>query len=144
MAIGWIGELHPRWRQGYELPLAPVVLELDVDALVQGKLPSHVPIPRQQAVARDIAVILGEEASVDLLMQTIASAPTGGLVRCARLFDVYRPKAAGSDLAANERSLAVRLELLDDEATLTDERIDAAVKAVTDTLAQRLGARLRA
>jgi phenylalanyl-tRNA synthetase beta chain len=144
IAVGWIGELHPRWRQGYELPLAPVVFELDVDALVQGKLPSHVPIPKQQAVARDIAVILGEEASVDLLMQTIASAPTGGLVRCARLFDVYRPKAAGSDLAAHERSLAVRLELLDDEATLTDERIDAAVKAVTDTLAQRLGARLRA
>jgi phenylalanyl-tRNA synthetase beta chain len=65
-------------------------------------------------------------------------------VRSARLFDVYRPKAAGGELAAHERSLAVRLELRDDEATLTDERIDAAVKAVTDTLVERLGARLRA
>jgi phenylalanyl-tRNA synthetase beta chain len=144
VAIGWIGELHPRWRQGYELPLAPVVFELDVEALVNGRLPSHVPIPKQQAVSRDIAVILGEQGSLDLLMETIASAPTDGLVRSARLFDVYRPKAAGGDLAAHERSLAVRLELLDDEATLTDERIEAAVKAVTDTLAQRLGARLRA
>ena len=34
-----------------------------------------------------------------------------------------------TDLQADERSLAVRLELLDDEATLTDERIDAAVAA---------------
>jgi len=144
VAIGWIGEFHPRWRQGYELPLAPVVFELDVEALVKGRLPSHVPIPKQQAVSRDIAVILGEQGSLDLLMETIASAPTDGLVRSARLFDVYRPKAAGGDLAAHERSLAVRLELLDDEATLTDERIEAAVKAVTDTLAQRLGARLRA
>ena len=42
-----------------------------------------------------------------------------------------------------ERSLAVRLELLDEEATLTDERIDAAVRSVLDTLSSRLGARLR-
>ena len=35
-----------------------------------------------------------------------------------------RPAAGGS--------LAVRLELLDDEATLTDERIDAAVALVPD------------
>ena len=34
-----------------------------------------------------------------------------------------------ADIGAGERSLAVRLELLDDEATLTDERIDAAVGA---------------
>jgi len=42
-----------------------------------------------------------------------------------------------------ERSLSVRLELLDDENTLTDERIDAAVVQVLDTLGARLGARLR-
>jgi phenylalanyl-tRNA synthetase beta chain len=42
-----------------------------------------------------------------------------------------------------ERSLAVRLELLDDDATLTDERIDAAVTAELDTLRTRLGVRLR-
>jgi phenylalanyl-tRNA synthetase beta subunit len=32
-AIGFIGELHPQWLQKYELPLAPVVFELDLDAL---------------------------------------------------------------------------------------------------------------
>jgi len=62
-------------------------------------------------------------------------------VRSARLFDVYRPKSAEG--APAERSLAVRLELLDEEATLTDERIDAAVRSVLDTLSSRLGARLR-
>ena len=39
--------------------------------------------------------------------------------------------------------MAVRLELLDEDATLTDERIDAEVAAVVDALARRLGARLR-
>jgi len=48
-----------------------------------------------------------------------------------------------TDIGPGERSMAVRLELLDDENTLTDERIDAAVRSVLDTLSSRLGARLR-
>ena len=143
VAVGWVGELHPRWRQAYELPQAPVLFELDVDALRQGRLPVHAALPRQQAVVRDIAVIVGESVTHDALMQAVHEANTGGVVRSARLFDVYRPKQASADLAVQERSLAVRLELLDDETTLTDARMDAAVKAVLDTLAARLGARLR-
>jgi phenylalanyl-tRNA synthetase beta chain len=46
-------------------------------------------------------------------------------------------------MAAGERSMAVRLELLDDEATLTDERIEQTVAAVIAALSQNLGARLR-
>lgn len=38
VAVGWVGELHPRWRQAYELPQAPVLFELDVDALRQGQI----------------------------------------------------------------------------------------------------------
>ena len=65
------------------------------------------------------------------------------LVRSARLFDVYKPAAATADMAAGERSLAVRLELLDDTTTLTDERIEAVMAAVLDALKTRLGVRLR-
>ncbi|MBA3623949.1 MAG: phenylalanine--tRNA ligase subunit beta [Methylibium sp.] len=144
VAIGWIGELHPRWRQAYELPQAPVLFELDADVLAGGRLPAYAPIARQQAALRDIAVIVGESVTHETLLEAIAAAPTGGLVRDARLFDVYRPKSPSADMIAGERSLAVRLELLDDDATLTDERIDAAVKSVLDTLRVRLGARLRA
>jgi len=140
-SIGWIGELHPRWRQGYELPQAPVLFELDGEALAEGRLPSYQPIARQQGAARDIAVVVGDAVTHEALMEAIAAAPTAGVVRSARLFDVYRPKSAEGGPA--ERSLAVRLELLDEDATLTDERIDAAVRSVLDTLSSRLGARLR-
>ena len=143
-AVGWLGELHPRWRQAYELPQAPVVFELDADALAERPLPSYQPISKQQAVQRDLAVVVGEAVSHEALIDAVSAAPTGGVVRGARLFDVYRPKTSGGELAAGERSLALRLDLLDDEATLTDERIESAVQAVLDTLADRLGARLRA
>ena len=66
-----------------------------------------------------------------------------GLVRSATLFDIYKPAAPVAGLQAGERSLAVRLELRDDAATLNDERIDAAVAAAVARAAQAFGARLR-
>ena len=141
--IGVIGELHPKWRQGYELPSAPVVFELDLQAVLAQQLPALAAIPRQQAVLRDIAVIVGEAVTHDALMATISDAAQAGLIRSAKLFDVFKPTHVGNDLKEGERSMAVRLEMLDDEATLTDERIEQTVAAVVDALGQRLGARLR-
>ena len=141
-AVGFAGELHPKWRQAYELPAAPLLFELDMAALTRRDVPAFTPIQRQQSVWRDLAVIAGETVTCEGLMSTIAMAHSG-LVRSARLFDVYKPAVTPANMAAGERSLAVRLELLDDETPLTDDRIDAAVADVLATLSQRLGVRLR-
>lgn len=143
-AVGFVGELHPRWRQAYELPAAPVLFELDAAALTSRLVPVYAGLPRQQSVWRDVAVIVDDQVSHEALLQTILAAPTQGLVRQAKLFDIYKPKAPTADIGAQQRSLAVRLELLDDEATLTDERIDTAMQAVFSTLQSQLGARPRA
>ena len=144
-AVGFVGELHPQWRQAYELPTAPMLFELDLDSLTQRDLPVPAPVQRQQSVWRDIAVVAGEAVTYEALMDTIASAnATTGLVRSARLFDVYKPAKPSADMAAGERSLAVRLELLDDDIPLTDERIEEVVAGVLSALSQRLGVRLRA
>ena len=144
---GFVGELHPRWRQAYELPAAPVVFELEVDALLDHPVPVYEPVPRQQSVWRDIAVIASDAVSHDELMACIEAGSGAGeaetMIRSASLFDVYRPAAPVRDMSAGERSLAVRLEILDDSATLTDERVDAVVKNLLATLQQRLGVRLR-
>lgn len=140
--IGVIGELHPKWRQGYELPSAPVVFELALDAVLARTLPKGQGVARQQAVLRDIAVIVGEQVTHEALMSSIAKAQDG-LVRSARLFDVFKPAQPTAELKAGERSLAVRLELLDEESTLTDERIEQTVAAIIAGLSADLGARLR-
>ena len=143
--VGHVGELHPRWRQGYELAQAPVLFELDLDAVLTHAVPVASGVPKFQAAERDIAVIVQESVTHDALMAVIHAAPTQGLLRSALLFDVYRPKAgtASGGLQSGEKSLAVRLTLNSDAATLTDEQIDACVQAVVDALAARCGARLR-
>ena len=141
--VGHLGELHPRWRQAYELPGAPVVFELDLTALLQAHLPAAAALPKQQSVWRDIALLANETVTHDALMHVILDPATGTLIRSANLFDVFKPHSPVDGMSPAERSLAVRLELRDDDATLTDDRSDAAVAQVLTALRSRLGVRLR-
>jgi phenylalanyl-tRNA synthetase beta chain len=141
-----VGELHPKWRQSYELPTAPVLFELDLDAVLARRVPVFKSVSKMQAVQRDVAVVVSDAVTHTALMNAIWAAPTGGLLRDAQLFDVYRPKLAKDAVpteGASDRSLAVRLTLNSEEASLTEEQIETAVKAVVDQLYSVLGARQR-
>jgi phenylalanyl-tRNA synthetase beta chain len=139
--VGHLGELHPKWRQAYELPQAPVLFEFDLESLLERPVPVFEPLPRQQAVVRDLALVVHDDVRHDAL---IARLVDDALVRSATLFDVYKPAKPVPGIGAGERSLAVRLELLDPGSTLNDERIDAVVKAALGRVQTAFDARLRA
>ena len=140
--IGVIGELHPRWRQAYDLPQPPVLVELDLAAVQAQPVPAAQAIPRHQSIWRDLALVVPEASTHDGLISALRADPAG-LVRSAKLFDVYRPSAGTAGFGAGERSMAVRLELLDGAATLTEDRIDAAVAAAVARASVAQGAHLR-
>ena len=137
--IGHLGEMHPRWRQQYDLAQAPIFFELDWAAVLQRSVPEFSPVSRHQAVERDLAIVVQESVTHDAVMQAIRAIDSAWLKR-ATLFDVYRPKVADGQ---NEKSLAVRLVLNRDDATLTDEAIESTMEAVLKSLTERVGARLR-
>jgi phenylalanyl-tRNA synthetase beta chain len=141
--IGHVGELHPQWRQGYDLPHAPLVFELALDAVLVRQVPSFRAVSKLQPVERDIAVIVPEKTTHAALMSAIAGADSGGLLREARLFDVYRPQQATAAMHMGEKSMAVRLVLSSDTATLTEEDIEATVRSVLGNLQGALNARVR-
>ena len=141
--LGWLGELHPKWRQQWDLSHAPVVFELQLDALLERTVPVATAVPKLQAVERDIAVVVKEDISHQVLMNCIHSSPTQGLLQDAVLFDVYRPAKEGGSVAVGEKSLAVRLTMQSTDATLTEAQIEQAVQAVVQQLSQQLNARLR-
>jgi phenylalanyl-tRNA synthetase beta chain len=144
VVIGHVGELHPRWRQSWELNSAPVVFELSLDSVIARVVPEAHAVAKHQSVERDIAVIVAEHVTHGQLMAAIHAAPTQGLLRDAVLFDIYRPKAESTGgLAASEKSLAVRLSLQSEESTLTDVQIETVMQAVMAQLASDLSARLR-
>ncbi|HSO44224.1 MAG TPA: phenylalanine--tRNA ligase subunit beta, partial [Rhodoferax sp.] len=145
--VGFVGELHPKWRQSYDLVQAPVMFEVDLDAVLSRQVPRFEAVPRFQAVERDIAVLVAESVTHDALMQAIWAAPCGGVLRNAVLFDIYRPKtpaAATEPSVPPEKSMAIRLTLNAQDATLSEQQIESAVAAVISTLSEQLGARQRA
>jgi phenylalanyl-tRNA synthetase beta chain len=140
--VGYVGELHPQWRQAHELPAAPLLFELDLDAVLQRVLPEARPVPRLQSAWRDLALVVRDSVGHDALVGELMNDPSG-LLRSVRLFDLYRPAQPGGDIAAGERSMALRLELRDDAGNLTDQRIDATVAAALQRAQAAFGARLR-
>lgn len=141
--VGVVGELHPRWRQQWELPQTPLLFEIDLDAVAARRVPAFEPVPKFQPAERDLAVIVADAVTHDALLRAVRAADTGGLLRDAMLFDVYKPQQAGGGLQAGEKSLAVRLTLASADATLTDDQIEAAVRAIVERITTELGGRLR-
>lgn len=155
-AIGWIGELHPRWQQKYELPKAPIVFELDVDPLLPTPLPRFEEVPKFPPVLRDLAMWVDASVTLQRVLDEVARIARTDerlrVLRDFRLFDLYRPggddssKFAGASANAllnKEKSLAFRIVLQDTDRTLADADADAAVAAIVEGLGAQIGARLR-
>ncbi|WP_286890037.1 phenylalanine--tRNA ligase subunit beta [Achromobacter sp. UBA2119] len=144
--VGWIGELHPRWAQQADLAHAPVVFELDVDALSEGELPQVRELSRQPVVVRDLALWVDEDVTVQSMLDTVAAAVKAdaqlAVVQDARVFDVWRDKAQGSEPVA-EKSLAFRFWLQDTEVTLDEARVADCLARIKEALVAAHGARQR-
>ncbi|TAM52677.1 MAG: phenylalanine--tRNA ligase subunit beta [Paraburkholderia sp.] len=144
---GWIGELHPRWMQQYDLPHAPILFEIDAQALMERALPTLAEVSKYPPVRRDIAVVVNQNVEVQALLDEMHKALSEDackFVQRVALFDEFRAKSSTSGgMAAHEKSLAFRVTLQDTGGTLQDETVDLAVKTLVDRLARVYGARLR-
>jgi phenylalanyl-tRNA synthetase beta chain len=124
-----------------------MLFELELDAVLQRPVPEFKAVAKFHAVQRDIAVVVDDAVTHAAMMTAIWAAPTAGLLRDAQLFDIYRPKVDSSTRpteGAADRSLAVRLTLNAEDATLTEVQIENSVQAIVQQLMADLGARQRA
>jgi len=141
--IGFIGELHPRWLQKYELPHAPVVFEVEAFALQQRPVPKYEEISKFPGATRDLAVVVKQTVPaqdlLDAFNAAVQASPQGKIVQAIVLFDEYR----GKGLEADEKSLAFRFSLQDTQNTLQDDVVEAVMAAAGEAAKQQHGARLR-
>ena len=121
--IGVVGELHPRWRQGWELAHAPVLFELDLEAVASRPVPAFEAVPKFQPAQRDIAVIVADTVTHDAVLEAVRSAATGELLRDAFLFDVYKPKQAAAGVGGRRKKPGGALDA-GQQRSHTDRRAD--------------------
>ena len=140
--IGWIGELHPGLQQAYELPQAPVLFELDLEAIRNLGIPQPEELSKFPAVQRDLAVVVKQAVSAQALLDAM-KASKQNFVKAIELFDEFKPKAGSSSMADDEKSLAFRVTLLNPQETLQDVQIEAVMTALLSALEKNCAARLR-
>ena len=138
VSIGWLGELHPRLRQDYDLPYAPMIFELNLDNIAARIVPVYREISRQPLVRRDLSVEVAETVSAQAMLDVLKEC-TQGYVSEVALFDVYRGKGIDSD----KKSIAFKVLLQDTDKTLTDAEVEAAMGQILQVLQEQFQARLR-
>jgi phenylalanyl-tRNA synthetase beta chain len=136
--VGWLGELHPRWLQKYELPHPVIVFEIDAESAAVRPFPRPQAPSKYPAVIRDIALVVDAGQPAQQLVEA-ALAERPPIVREVRIFDLYR----GAGLPTGKKSLALRVVMQHTERNLTDSEADAARDSVVALLGRRFGASLR-
>ncbi|HDE6727908.1 phenylalanine--tRNA ligase subunit beta [Staphylococcus aureus] len=117
--VGFIGELHPTLAADNDLKRT-YVFELNFDALMAVSVGyiNYQSIPRFPGMSRDIALEVDQNIPAADLLSTI-HAHGGNILKDTLVFDVYQ----GEHLEKGKKSIAIRLNYLDTEETLTDERV---------------------
>ncbi|WP_448580909.1 phenylalanine--tRNA ligase subunit beta [Staphylococcus aureus] len=136
--VGFIGELHPTLAADNDLKRT-YVFELNFDALMAVSVGyiNYQPIPRFPGMSRDIALEVDQNIPAADLLSTI-HAHGGNILKDTLVFDVYQ----GEHLEKGKKSIAIRLNYLDTEETLTDERVSK-VQAEIETALIEQGAVIR-
>lgn len=137
--IGVIGELHPAWVQKYDLGSAPVLFELELDAVLAASVPAYQEVTRLPSVQRDLALVVPLGLPVGELLAGLREG-AAEVVKTLQVFDVY----TGKGVEADQKSIALRAVLQHTERTLEDAEIDQAMRGLIEQAGSRFGAQLRA
>ena len=136
--LGWAGMLHPNLEKQLGFDQRVYLVELDQSVLLGRDVPRFKPLSRYPSVRRDVALIVDADLPVGHLADAVRE-QGGALLRDVAVFDVYR----GPGVADGQKSVALALVWQDEQETLTDSRVDAAVAQVLELLGTRFNAHLR-
>lgn len=144
-SAGFLGELHPKWVQAYELNAAPIVFELDVQCIVDHSLPAFKEVSKLPVAIRDLALVVDRNVQAGDLKKALMDLKDDNLswLKSVILFDEFVPKEEGKGLKENEKSLAFRLTLQAPDRSLTDADVEPLLKKMLGAAESKCGARLR-
>ncbi|REH79950.1 phenylalanine--tRNA ligase subunit beta [Staphylococcus felis] len=128
--VGFIGELHPSVAKTYDLART-YVFELNYEMLMSEAVGyiNYTQIPKFPGVSRDIALVVDSDVQARELIQVIEE-NGGHLLKDASVFDVYE----GTHIESGKKSIAIHLEYLDTENTLTEEKVAEVHQVILEAL----------
>jgi phenylalanyl-tRNA synthetase beta chain len=139
--VGFIGEVHPKVADKFELPMERVaVAEINLEKVLPHiSLETYRNVPRLQTISQDVAIILAED-KLAVEVEKLIRETGGKMLVNITLFDIYR----GKPIPAGKKSLAYRLFFQPEDRTLTEAEISKLREKIEKRLTRELGAEFRA
>ncbi len=131
--IGYYGQLHPTLQDKLKLNQEAFLFKLDLDeviAAVKETVPRFKHLPLYPEAKRDLAFIINDTVSADDIQKVIKSGVKQNIYKGSEIFDVYQ----GEHVEEGFKSVAFRIKMQDETATLTDEIIDQQMTSVREKL----------
>lgn len=131
--IGYFGQVHPTVEDKLKLNQEAFLFKVDLDAVISAvkeTVPRYKHLPQYPEVRRDIAFIINDTVSCDDIQRVIKSGVKQNIFKGSDIFDVYQ----GEHVEEGFKSVAFRIRMQDENATLTDEIIEQQMTSVREKL----------
>mgnify|MGYP001133204191 CR=1 FL=1 len=131
--VGYYGEIHPELKNKLKLNQNAYVFKLDLDLFinaVNNNVVKYKKLPQFPEVQRDLAVIVPKTASWDELEKVVKKGIDNKVFAGTEVFDVYE----GEHVQEGFKSVAFRIRMQDNNATMTDEAIETQMANVRSAL----------
>ena len=131
--IGYFGQVHPILKDKLKLNQDAFIFNLDLDeviSIVKERVPRYKKLPQFPEVRRDLAFVINQDVSFEEIQKVIKGSVQQNIFKGSEVFDVYQ----GEHIQDGYKSVAFRIKMQDDNATLTDEVIEKQMNSVRDKL----------
>lgn len=129
--IGFVGSLHPAFKDKHKIRFDVAVAEFDLSLLMRGqpKQPKVSSISKYPSVERDFSLVVPKTIQAQDLLSLIKKSAGSDLVS-VNIFDRFE----GGNLQADQVSLGFRLKFQSKDKTLSDTEVQAASDQVLSSL----------
>ncbi len=134
--IGYFGEIYPIFKDKLKINQDIFLFEINLGKLLQAannKTAKFKPLAQFPEVQRDISFSIEKNVTNEEIMLAFKKCADSKIVKGANLFDIYE----GEHIQEGYKSLAYRITLQDEEATLTDEIIDKEISNIKTGLMKK-------
>lgn len=131
--IGYLGQIHPILKDKLKMNQEAFIFKVDLDAIIEivkESTPRFKHLPQFPEVKRDLAFVIGENVSYDDLQRVIKGGVQQNIFKGSEVFDVYQ----GEHIDKGYKSMAFRIYMQDEHATLTDDVIEKQMQNVREKL----------
>lgn len=127
--IGYFGQIHPLLKDKMKLNKDAYLFEMNLDDIiscVHETTATFKHLPQYPEVQRDMAFVIPDNVSASDIQLVIKKSAKGNIFKGSEIFDVYQ----GENIQTGFKSVAFRVKLQDENATLTEDAIQNQMNAI--------------